>query len=166
MLPSFPFFASDAISPQWVAAWFCQRQGVLCHGAVGRERVLLAPTAFHCLVPSRASCAGIFSSPAALLGAVKSSCTQLLFSWGGSSPGSGTTIPAASILLEGGVVGPCLHWIFSFGHPVIVGYIPDTRHLAQIAYTDCLKYLCLCSKAQKYLSFEKELCSRVFVKLW
>lgn len=65
-LPSFPFFASDVTSPHWVAAWFCQRQGVLCHGAVGRERVLPAPTASFssCLVPSTASCAEIFNSPA------------------------------------------------------------------------------------------------------
>lgn len=153
-LPQMPFLRSG-----WLIGFVKGRE------CCAMEQVLPAPTVSHCLVPSTASCAGIFSSPAAVLGAGESSCTQLLFSWGGNSPGP-AAITAASILLEGGVVGPCLHWIFSFGHPVTVGYIPDARHLAQIAYTDCLKYLCLCSKVQKCLSFEKELCSRVFVKLW
>lgn len=45
---------------------------------------------------------------------------------------------------------------FYFGHPVVVGCIPDTRHLAKVACTDSVKYLCLCSKAQKCSCFEKE----------
>ena len=47
---------------------------------------------------------------------------------GGNGPGPGTqsflafTAPVASILLEGGVDGPCLHLIFCCGHRKVVGY--------------------------------------------
>lgn len=74
---------------------FCQRQGVLCRGAVGREQVLPAPAAsVAALCPPQLP---VLRSPAlqqqqqcwgaAVHSSFSSGC------WGGTSPGLGTVVP-------------------------------------------------------------------------